>query len=53
MYTYRFKAVNLSIKADFSIEIEAITLSEACEKGKKAFFEKFHVEPEESRTERK
>ena len=53
MFTYIFKALNLSTKADLLMEIEAITIAEASAKGRKAFFEKFNIEPEESYTRKK
>lgn len=62
---YKFYAVNMTKKleeidgehlptrAEMTIEIEAITIAEAFAKGKKLFFEKFDIEPEESRIQRK
>ena len=53
MFIYTFKALNLSTKENLSLEIEAITIAEAMEKGKRAFFKKFGITPEESSITRK
>ena len=53
MFTYVFKALNLSTKQELILEIEAISIAEAMAKGKGAFFAKFLICPEESSIRRK
>ena len=53
MFTYIFKALNLSSKQELTLEIEAVSIAEAMAKGKEAFFAKFFIMPEESNIRRK